>query len=258
VTGTAGSGKSTLIDRMTAALRVRQKKIGILMVDPTSPFTGGAFLGDRLRMRDHFLDDGVFIRSVATRGGWGGVSTSIREAIHLLDAMGKEVVFVETIGAGQDQVEIASVAHTVLVVLGPGTGDEIQGMKAGLLEAADILVVNKGDLSGAEELFQQLRTLFDESKLPILKTSALKNEGIALLTGELESHRRGLLASGDHQRKNTSFSRRQILGLVQERLMARFLGRVDQESMESLVERVAGREVDPYTAADEILEKKGL
>lgn len=258
VTGTAGSGKSTLIDRMTAELRRQQKKIGILMVDPTSPFTGGAFLGDRLRMRDHFLDDGVFIRSLATRDGRGGVSTSVREAIHLLDAMGKEIVFVETIGAGQDQVEITSVAHTVLVVLSPWTGDEIQGMKAGLLEAADILVVNKADLPGAEELLQQLRGLFDESTLPILKTSALKNEGIRLLVEELGSHRRALLASGDHRKRNASISRRQLLCLLEERLMARFLGRVDKKSIEKCVERIAGRQLDPYTAAEEILAKNGL
>jgi len=189
VTGATGSGKSTLITRMTAELRRRKKKVGILTVDPTSPFSGGALLGDRLRMRDHFLDPGVFIRSLATRGGWGGVSASLREAAQILDAMGKEAILVETIGAGQDQVEIAKIAHTVVLVLGPWTGDEIQGMKAGLIEIADIVVVNKADLSGAEETFQQLRSVLEDSGPPILKTSALGNDGIALLIDRIEEHR---------------------------------------------------------------------
>lgn len=258
VTGTTGSGKSALIDRMTSEFRRQKKKVGILMVDPTSPFTGGALLGDRLRMRDHFLDEGVFIRSLATRGGWGGVSASVREAINLLDAMGKEIIFVETIGVGQDQVEITTIAHTVLVVLSPWTGDEIQAMKAGLLEAADILVVNKADLAGAEELLQQVSALFEESALPILKTSALENQGITLLIGEIGRHRRALLTSGDDHRRNVSFSRKHLLCLLQERLLTQLLLRVGEESIEGLAEKIAGRQMDPYTAAEKILEKKGI
>ncbi len=202
VTGAAGSGKSALIDRMTAELRRRKKKVGVLTVDPTSPFSGGALLGDRIRMRDHFLDDGVFIRSLATRGGWGGVSASIQEAAQLLDALGKEVIFIETIGVGQDQVGISTTAHTVVVVLTPWMGDEIQGMKAGLLEITDILVVNKTDLPGAEEMVQYLRRIFEDSGLPLLQTSAIKNEGIGLLIEELEKHKTQLLASGDHRTRN--------------------------------------------------------
>lgn len=258
VTGAPGTGKSALIDRMTAELRRRKRKVGILTVDPTSPFSGGALLGDRLRMRDHFLDEGVFIRSLATRGGWGGVSSCVREAVHLLDAMGKEVIFVETIGVGQDQVEISTTAHTVVVVLSPWTGDEIQGMKAGLLEIADFLVVNKCDLLGAEETFQQLRALFDESGLPILKTSALGNEGIGLLIDGMEKHRGELLASGDHRRRNLNFSRRQLLSLLQERLLAQALKRIGEDSIEDLVEEIAERHLDPYTAAEKILKKTRL
>ncbi len=258
VTGAAGSGKSALIDRMTAELRRRKKKVGILTVDPTSPFTGGALLGDRIRMRDHFLDDGVFIRSLATRGGWGGVSASIQEAAQLLDALGKEVIFIETIGVGQDQVGISTTAHTVVVVLTPWMGDEIQGMKAGLLEITDILVVNKTDLPGAEEMVQYLRRIFEDSGLPLLQTSAIKNEGIGLLIEELEKHKTQLLASGDHRTRNLNLSRGQLLSLVQERILTRALRRIDSAFVERLVERIAERDLDPYTAAEKILKKAGL
>ncbi len=258
VTGAAGSGKSALIDRMTAELRRRKKKVGILTVDPTSPFTGGALLGDRIRMRDHFLDDGVFIRSLATRGGWGGVSASIQEAAQLLDALGKEVIFIETIGVGQDQVGISTTAHTVVVVLTPWMGDEIQGMKAGLLEITDILVVNKTDLPGAEEMVQYLRRIFEDSGLPLLQTSAIKNEGIGLLIEDIEKHKTQLLASGDHRTRNLNLSRGQLLSLVQERILTRALRRIDSAFVEKLVERIAERDLDPYTAAEKILKKAGL
>lgn len=258
VTGAAGSGKSALIDRMTAELRRRKKKVGILTVDPTSPFTGGALLGDRIRMRDHFLDDGVFIRSLATRGGWGGVSASIQEAAQLLDALGKEVIFIETIGVGQDQVGISTTAHTVVVVLTPWMGDEIQGMKAGLLEITDILVVNKTDLPGAEEMVQYLRRIFEDSGLPLVQTSAIKNEGIGLLIEDIEKHKTQLLASGDHRTRNLNLSRGQLLSLVQERILTRALRRIDSAFVERLVERIAERDLDPYTAAEKILKKAGL
>jgi len=255
VTGTTGSGKSTLINRMTAELRSHKKKVGVLTVDPTSPFSGGALLGDRLRMRDHFLDDGVFIRSLATRGSWGGVSACIREAVHLLDAMGKETIFVETIGVGQDQIEISTIAHTVVLVLSPWTGDEVQGMKAGLQEIADILVVNKADLGGAEETFQQMSALFEDSDTPILKTSAVGNEGIGLLILEIGEHRAKLLASGDHRSRNLRSSRRQLLSLLQDGILAQALRRIDEDSIEGLVEEIAERRLDPYTAAEKILKK---
>ena len=258
VTGAAGSGKSALIDRMTAELRRRKKKVGILTVDPTSPFTGGALLGDRIRMRDHFLDDGVFIRSLATRGGWGGVSASIQEASQLLDALGKEVIFIETNGVGQDEVGVSTSAHTVGVVLTPEMGDEIQGMKAGLLEIADILVVNKADLPGAEKTLQSLRRIFENSGLMILATSAIKNEGIGLLIEEIEKHKTQLLASGDHWSRKLNLSRGQLLSLVQEKMLTQALRRIDDAFIERLVERIAKRDLDPYTAADRILRKAGL
>jgi len=258
VTGAAGSGKSVLIDRMTAELRRRKKKVGILTVDPTSPFSGGAVLGDRIRMREHFLDDGVFIRSLATRGGWGGISASMQEAVQLLDAFGKEIVFIETIGVGQDEVGVSTSAHTVVVVLTPDMGDEIQGMKAGLLEIADILVVNKVDLPGAEKTLQSLRRIFEDSGLMILPTSAIKNEGIGVLIDGIEKHRAQLLASGDHRRRNLNLSRGQLLSLVQERMLTQALRRIDNAFIDRLVERIAERDLDPYAAAEKILKKAGL
>ncbi len=258
MTGAAGTGKSVLIDRMTAELRGRKKKVGILTVDPTSPFSGGALLGDRIRMRDHFLDEGVFIRSMATRGGSGGVSAAVRDSVHLLDAAGKEIVFIETIGVGQDEVEVSTIAHTVVVVLAPWMGDEIQGMKAGLLEISDLLVVSKADLPGAEETFQCLRRLFEDSGLPILKTSAITNEGIDLLLEGIERHRAQLLASGDQWRRNLNFSRRQLLSLVRARILAQALPKIDEAFIEKLVERIAERGLDPYTAAEEVVRKAGI
>ena len=258
VTGSAGSGKSTLIARLTAAIRRRKKGVGILVVDPTSPFSGGALLGDRLRMRDHFVDEGVFIRSLATRGALGGLSSCIREAVNLLDAMGKEIVFVETIGIGQNQVEISTIARTTIVVLNPWAGDDIQGMKAGLLEIADILVVNKADVAGVDQTFHQLKALFENSGLPLLKTSALDGEGIDLLIEEMEKHRARLLASGDHRTRDRNFSRSQLLAILQERMMERALEKIGQDSLEEFVEKIVERHLDPYTAAEQILKETGM
>lgn len=258
VTGAPGTGKSTLIDRMTAEFRRRKKEVGILTVDPTSPFSDGALLGDRIRMRDHFLDQGVFIRSLATRGNRGGVSASIHEAVHLLDAMGKEIVFIETIGVGQDEVEVSRLAHTALVVLIPGAGDEIQAMKAGLLEVADILVVNKADLPGADEMLRQLTALYADSGLPVLKTSAQRNEGIDSLVDGVEKHRERLLASGDHRMRKLNFSRGQLLSLLQDKLLAHALKRIGSHSIDGAVEEIAERRLDPYTAAERMLKKIGL
>jgi LAO/AO transport system kinase len=257
MTGAPGTGKSTLIDRMTAEFRRRDKTVGILAVDPSSLFSTGALLGDRIRMREHFLDDGVFIRSFATRGSRGGVSAAIREAIHLLDATGKQVIFVETIGVGQDQVEIAALAHTVVVVLVPGMGDEIQGMKAGLTEIADVLAVNKTDLAGAEEMVQQLKAWFGDEDFRIVSASALKNEGIHLLVDSIEALQTKRLSNGDHQRNRLNFSRQEVLSLLRERVFDGVLKKIGDDSFERQVKRIAKREIDPYTAAEAIAKKIG-
>ena len=258
VTGAAGTGKSTVIDRMTAEYRRRRKTVGILAVDPTSLFSTGAVLGDRVRMRDHFVDDGVFIRSFATRGSSGGVSAAVRKAIHLLDAAGKEVIFVETIGVGQDQLEIAALAQMVVVVLTPQMGDEVQGMKAGLAEIADILVVNKADLSGADETVQQLTALFADEDFLILATSAIKDQGIDLLVDRIEEHRKKSLDNGKYQRRRLSLSRQELISLLREKVFAKLEKKIGDDSLEAQVKLIAERQIDPYSAVDKLARRVGI
>jgi LAO/AO transport system kinase len=252
VTGAAGTGKSSLIDRMTAEYRRRRKMVGILAVDPTSLFSSGAVLGDRVRMRDHFVDEGVFIRSFATRGSSGGVSAAVREAIHLLDAAGKEVIFVETIGVGQDQLEIAALAQMVVVVLTPQMGDEVQAMKAGLAEIADILVVNKADLSGADETVQQLKALFADEDFHLLAVSAIKDQGIDLLVDRIEEHRKKSLDNGKYQRRQLSLSRQELLSLLREKVFAELAKKIGDDSLGAQVKLIAERQIDPYSAVDKL------
>lgn len=184
ITGPAGAGKSTLINQLITSFRKEKRSVGVLAIDPTSPRSGGAILGDRLRMHPHFLDREVFIRSLATRGAWGGISPALFDAIHILDAMGKEVILIETVGVGQDEVEIARLADVVVLVLAPGMGDDVQMMKAGLLEIGDVVAVNKGDRREARELLHQLRETVDDR--PLIKISAEKGEGLLLLLSEIE------------------------------------------------------------------------
>jgi LAO/AO transport system kinase len=256
VTGAAGTGKSSLIDRMTAEYRRRKKTVGILAVDPSSIFSNGALLGDRIRMRAHFTDTGVFIRSFAARGARGGVSVSIRDAIHLLDAAGKDVIFVETIGVGQDELEIGALAHTVVVVLIPEMGDEVQAMKAGLIEIANILVVNKADLPGTDVTVQQLKALF--SDLDVLSASALNNDGIRGVVDAIEKHRLNSVGNGRYQSKRLSLCREELLGLLRQRLMGRLTRRIDSHALEERIKRIAERRLDPYSAADEIASRLGF
>jgi LAO/AO transport system kinase len=256
VTGAAGTGKSSLIDRMTAEYRRRQKTIAILAVDPSSAFSNGALLGDRIRMRAHFADTGVFIRSFATRGARGGVSASMRDAIHLLDAAGKDVIFVETIGVGQDELEIAGLVHLVVVVLIPEMGDEVQGMKAGLMEIADILVVNKADLAGADVTVQQLRALFGD--FDILPTSAINEEGTEQLVDIIEKHRVSSRSNGHFQRKQLSLGREELLALLRQRLVAQLTNRIDDRLLDQRVKRVAERRGDPYSEVEDLARRLGF
>ena len=256
VTGAAGTGKSSLIDRMTAEYRRRQKTVGILAVDPSSIFSRGALLGDRVRMRAHFADTGVFIRSFATRGASGGISASMRDAIHLLDAAGKDVIFVETIGVGQDELNIASVVHTVVVVVIPEMGDEVQAIKAGLAEIADLIVVNKADLPGAEMTLQQLKALF--SDFDILPTSALSDDGTRRLVDVIETHRINSLGNGHHQRKQLSLCREELLALLRQRILAQLTRRIDDHILHQRVKRIAERRGNPYSEAEEIARRLGF
>jgi LAO/AO transport system kinase len=258
VTGAAGTGKSSLIDRMTAEYRRRKKIVGILAVDPSSLFSTGALLGDRIRMRDHFVDDGVFIRSFATRGNNGGVSAAVREGIHLLDAAGKEVIFVETIGVGQDQLEIAALTHMVVVVLTPQMGDEVQGMKAGLAEIADILVVNKADLTGADETVQQLEALFADEDFHIVATSAIKNQNIDLLVECIEQYRKESVDNGKYQSKRLDLCRQELLSLLREKVFAELAKKIADDSLETQVKMIAERQKDPYSAVEEIAKRIGI
>jgi LAO/AO transport system kinase len=258
VTGAAGTGKSSLIDRMTAEYRRRRKTVGILAVDPTSLFSAGAVLGDRVRMRGHFVDDDVFIRSFATRGNSGGVSAAVRQAIHLLDAAGKEVIFVETIGVGQDQLEIAGLAQMVVVVLAPQMGDEVQGMKAGLAEIADILVVNKADLPGADETVQQLKALFSDEDFDTLTTSAIKDQGIDSLVDCIEERRKESLDNGKYQRKRLNLCRQELLSLLRERVFSEVAKKIGDDSLEAQVKLIAERQIDPYSAVDKLARRMGI
>lgn len=248
VTGSAGSGKSTLIGRMAGELRRRKKQVGILAVDPSSAFSGGALLGDRLRMRELFLDDGVFIRSLATRGSPDGISGAVLEAAQLLDAMGKEYVFIETIGIGQDQIGIAGPAHRVMMVISPESGDEIQGLKAGVSEIADLLVFNKADLPGAAERFDGLAQVFAD--LPAYRTSALTGEGIGDLVDGLGGRGGGVQGSKE---RSLELSRRQLLTLVREAWLARIEDGKAASAVERWAKKVAEKRCDPYSAAERIV-----
>jgi len=248
ITGPAGVGKSTLMCQLVSAFRQKKKSIGVLAIDPASPFTGGAILGDRIRMQPHFLDKKVFIRSLATQGAWGGISPAIFDAIHVLDAMGKEIIFVETVGVGQDEVQIAGLAETVVLVLSPGFGDVVQILKAGLLEIGDIIVVNKGDLKGAGRLVQELKEM-DPSRTTI-EVSATKGEGLSSLVALLE--REGLVKEMFRKNK-TRFVVEEMKSLLRESL---FKGGIDLPFTEEEIDAVCRRKRSPYTLIRSWIQKK--
>ena len=258
ITGSAGSGKSTLIDRIIAEFRRRKKRLGILVVDPSSPFSGGALLGDRVRMRSHFLDDEVFIRSLSTGNSQGGLPSCVYEAAQLLDAMGKDTILIETIGIGQNQIDIARIAHTVLVITTPESGDEIQALKAGVLEIADLVVINKSDLPGAEEMLLRLGDLLGATGVPTFKTSALNNDGIAVLIDGIEKHWTEFVARGNHKQRTLDISRTQVLALIRDQLMVKVETTVGEPEIARWAQQIADKTSDPYTAAETILAKLGL
>ena len=257
VTGGAGSGKSTLTGSLAAEYRRRGKTVGIVAVDPSSPFTQGAILGDRIRMQDLALDPGVFVRSMASRGALGGLSPTIDDVVAVMDAFGFDYVIIETVGAGQDEVEIAGTALTTILVNNPGTGDDIQALKAGIIEIADILVVNKADHPGADVLVSQLTALLSlappHSRRPlILKTTATKGEGLEALADAVAEHREYLEKSGELARQRTIDARHQVLSIARTILLEKIRLATPEEELESLVKRVAARELDPHTAAEDL------
>jgi LAO/AO transport system kinase len=261
ITGPPGAGKSTITDKLTAYARQQGQTVGIVAVDPTSPFSGGAVLGDRIRMQQHYLDPGVFIRSMATRGSHGGLPQTANGVIKLLDAFGKELILVETVGVGQTELDIVETADTTVVILVPEGGDTVQTMKAGLMEIADIFVVNKADREGAERLQTELRLLLhmhpqcDWWAVPVLATQAHRNVGITELYEAIATHRRTLQETGQFAARRRAHRRQELLGLLQHRLLQALLARLEQEdALQSLVEQVQEATIDPYTAVQQILE----
>ncbi len=258
ITGAPGSGKSTLTDRLIARIRRDGDEVGVLAVDPTSPFTGGAILGDRVRMQDHATDPAVFIRSMATRGHLGGLALATSQAIRILDAAGKPWVIVETVGVGQVEVEIVDAADTTVVVVNPGWGDGIQANKAGLLEIADVFVVNKADRAGTNDAVRDLMQMLDLSGArgwtpPIVETIATDGTGIDVLFDAIGSHRAYLESDGRLAARRDARLADEVRSIVLDRLARRVDDVCAGAHFDDLVARVASRELDPYTAADELL-----
>lgn len=285
ITGSPGAGKSSLTDRLIAQYRKQGKTVGVVAIDPTSPFSGGAILGDRIRMQEHALDEGVFIRSLATRGSLGGLSRATSDVTRVLDAMGKDVILVETVGVGQDEVDIASLAHTTIVVVVPGMGDDIQAIKAGILEVADIFTINKADREGADRTERELRAMIElrhavaapmdhdaahrffrseaislhvqdtEWEPPITRTIAIRDHGFGNLVKAIEKHRAHLEENQGLQKREVARAKAELLGLLRERLVFEAISRLEAErgQLRGLAGQIARREANPYDLVDEVV-----
>jgi LAO/AO transport system kinase len=290
LTGAPGTGKSSLTDRLIASYRKAGRTVGVVAVDPTSPFTGGAILGDRIRMQGHATDEGVFIRSMATRGNLGGLSRATADVVSVMDAMGKDVVLVETVGVGQDEIEVAALAHTVVVVAVPGLGDDVQAIKAGVLEIADVFAVNKADREGADRAVSDLQQMLEmrrstatqptcehdaEHRLraseawdphdpawwepPIVKTVAVRDQGVKELVEAVESHRAHLDRTGQRRARDVARARAGFIALLRELLLAGALARLAAEEghLDEIASRIADRAADPFALADDLAARLG-
>lgn len=259
VTGPPGGGKSTLVNRLAGAYREQVSRVAVVAVDPSSPFSGGALLGDRIRMSERFLDEGLFIRSMASRGHAGGLARTTTRVVNVLDALGYGVVIVETVGVGQEEVDVVRVVDTVCLVTVPGLGDDIQAIKAGVLEIADVLVVNKADRPGADETARDLGQMLTMGKLrtewkpPIVRTIAADGTGIADLVSAIDRHRAWAIDGGERDRRRRDAARSEVEDLLREALVRRLRDEVGSERVERAVARVADREVDPYAAVEDLL-----
>jgi LAO/AO transport system kinase len=265
ITGSPGVGKSTLVDQMVAHLRKRGKTVGVLAVDPTSPFSGGAILGDRVRMQRHSMDQGVFIRSMATRGHFGGLTQSTRSAIDVMDAMGKDYILVETVGVGQDEVDVVRSAHTTVIVVIPGMGDDIQAIKAGILEVGDIFLINKADREGSDKTMSDLRLMIEMDqkkyneggwKPPILKVEAVFDKGVDEFLEAVDRHAAYLatIAGGLHFRGNRDKVRQELGEMIKARLIEEVLDRLTESGeFDRAVASIVEGKVDPYTACEELV-----
>jgi len=263
ITGAPGAGKSTLTDKLISRIRNEGVDVGVLAIDPSSPFSGGAILGDRVRMQDHATDPGVFIRSMATRGHLGGLSLATPQAVRVLDAAGKPWVLIETVGVGQVEIEVAGAADTTMVVVNPGWGDAVQAAKAGLLEVADLFVVNKADRDGAAETVRDLEFMLDLSlapkdggaawRPPIVKTVASRGEGLEELWEAIGAHRAFLESDGRLAARRTKRIRDELRAIVVERLYERAGTVCAGERFDELAAAVEARQIDPYSAADSLL-----
>jgi len=260
ITGPPGGGKSTLVNRLAAAFRERASRVAIVAVDPSSPFSGGAILGDRIRMRERFLDEGIFIRSMASRGHAGGLARATVRVVNVLDALGTDVVIVETVGVGQEEVDVIRLADTVCLVTVPGLGDDIQAIKAGILEIADVLVVNKSDRPGADETARDLAQMLSLAKdrpwkTPIIRTSAQTGDGLPQLLDAIAKHRAWSLSSGERAERRRAAARAEVETLLREALLHELEGRVGASRLDAAVARVADRSIDPYSAVEELLRR---
>jgi LAO/AO transport system kinase len=265
VTGAPGTGKSTLVDRLAAYHRKQDERVGVIAVDPTSPYSGGAILGDRIRMQGHASDAGMFIRSMATRGFLGGLSRTTAEVALLLDAAGKRQILIETVGVGQDEIDIVRLADCVLVVMVPGLGDDIQNMKAGLMEIADIFVLNKADREGAERLEEQLHAMLslvmprDGWHPPVIRSVATENRGIEELAATIAKFRQHFESSREREKKHLEHWKNRLVEMIESRLLESVLGGKDGEArLQELAAAVAARKVDPFSAVSEMLAKSGF
>ena len=265
ITGAPGVGKSTLVDQMLAHLRKRGKTVGVLAVDPTSPFSGGAILGDRVRMQRHSMDPGVFIRSLATRGHFGGLTQSTRSAIDILDAIGKDVIVVETVGVGQDEVDVMRSAHTTVIVVVPGMGDDIQAIKAGILEVGDIFLINKSDREGTDKTLNELRLMiemdqrkFDRGlwKPPILKVEAVFDKGVDDFLDEVDRHAEYLeqTAGGLKSRRSPDKVRQEMVDMIKARLVEEVLDKLTESGdFDRAVDAIVKGDLDPYSACENLV-----